>query len=654
MTTRKFSKLATNAVRMVPVLLFTAGAAPLAAQQIIVTGNVNQPAPSPSTTNWNVNGALGIGHSGAGEMHISGGSTVASSGTNAVGYQKGSSGTVTVDGNGSTWTTTGNSSSNYFVVGMLGNGSMSITNGGAVYCEGLGPGYYYNHSYVGSEAGATGSVLVDGEGSIWSNSGNLYIGNTGNGSLTITDGGSVYNRHGIVGQFYTDSGGTLAYGVGAIIVDGAGSKWTNNGALTIGSLGEGSLDITNGGTVLSASGNLGAQVLNSYGLRGNGIVNVDGKNSTWTITDILDVGLDGDATLNITNGGNVSNTDSHIARYNGSTGAVTVDGKDSIWTNSGTMTVGDLGNGSLTVTNGGTVSNDNGVIGKWHNSNSTVDVNGKDSTWTNTSYLMVGEMGTGTLNVTNGGAASNTTAYLGYDYDGVGKVTVDGYGSTWTSDSLYVGVYGSGEMAVTDGGKVSSSSGVIAYDPNSTGKVTVEGAGSAWSNDGNLFVGYTGAGELHIKKSGIVDVAGSYIQNGNGWLELDIGNLGSCQVTVGENVFLDGILQLTLNGFLDADYYVLINNLGENDVFDNFSGILFDDMWITLTLMDDMNGGGSFVFNGVDYYISYAGDSATGSLYGGNDVILSTPGSGGPAVPEPASLSLLALGAAAMIARRRK
>ncbi|MCL2648057.1 MAG: hypothetical protein FWD61_13775, partial [Phycisphaerales bacterium] len=531
------------------VLGVTAG--PLAAQQIIVGGDVNHALPSPPPTDWNVGGSLGIGTDGAGEMHISSGGSVESSGTNILGYSGGSSGTVTVDGKDSTWTTTGNSSDSYFAVGMMGNGTMIITNGGAVYCNGLGPGEYYDHSYVGSEAGSTGLVLVDGEGSTWGNSGNLYVGNVGNGTLTITDGGNVYNQHGIIGQFYTDlGGGVIAHGAGIVTVDGDGSTWTNNGTLTVGSLGEGSLNITNGGSVFSLNGNIGNQASTSLGLRGTGIVTVDGKNSTWTNSGTLVIGTDGDGTLIISNGGAVSSTDSHIARHSGSTGTVTVDGKDSTWTNSGTLIVGEIGNATLTITNGGNVSNTDGTIGQFPGASGIVTVSGKNSKWTNNGTLSVC---TGTLTITSGGAVSNTTAYLGYGYNDLAKATVDGNGSTWdNSGSLYVGTYGSGELAITNGGKVSSTTGVIAYDAGSTGKVTVKGVGSTWTNTGNLYVGYAGAGELHLKQSGIVNVAGSYSQKSNGWLELDIGNLGSCRVTVGTDVYLDGILQLTLNGWLDA------------------------------------------------------------------------------------------------------
>ena len=498
---------------LVPFLLHAVIAWPLAAAMIEYTGEVS---PKPGASPWDAKGELYVGYTKTGELSIADGGTISSSGTNVLGYWEGSSGTVTVDGKGSTWTTTGNSSSSFFAVGLLGDGKMTITNGGAVYCEGLGPGYYYNHSYVGSEAGSTSSVLVDGKGSTWGNSGNLYVGNVGNGTLTISDGGTVYNQHGIVGHFYTKSDDVLTHGVGVVTVDGAGSTWTNNGTLTVGSTGEGTVNITNGGAVFSVNGSLGNQVSSLTGLRGQGAVLVDGKGSTWTVSNALTIGTSGDGVLVISNGGAVSNVDGFIAKSDGSTGVVMVDGKDSTWTNSGMLTIGRQGDGTLTITDGGSVSNTNGIISEFWLSTGTVTVSGKDSTWTNTGYLSVGDSGTGMLNIAGGGTVSNASGYIGYNHGAIGGVMVDGDDSTWAnSGSLYVGVYGSGELAITNGGLVSSTNGIIAYGADATGVVVVDGKDSTWTNSGYLSVGDGGDGTLIITNGGTVSNSTAYIGSGD-------------------------------------------------------------------------------------------------------------------------------------------
>ena len=75
--------------------------------------------------------------------------------------------------------------------------------------------------YLGYHAGSTGTATVDGTGSTWTNSGYLYIGNSGNGTLNITNGGKVSNSYGYLGY---NSGST-----GTATVDGTGSTWTNSG-----------------------------------------------------------------------------------------------------------------------------------------------------------------------------------------------------------------------------------------------------------------------------------------------------------------------------------------------------------------------------------------------------------------------------------------
>ena len=88
---------------------------------------------------------------------------------------------------------------------------------------------------------------------------------------------------------------------------------------------------------------------------------MDGTGSTWSNSGSLLVGFYGTGTLNIQNGGAVSNTDGFIGRVSGSSGTATVDGAGSTWTNTGSLYVGGSsssagGSGSLYVNDGATVS----------------------------------------------------------------------------------------------------------------------------------------------------------------------------------------------------------------------------------------------------------------------------------------------------------
>ena len=71
-------------------------------------------------------------------------------------------------------------------------------------------------------------MTVNGNGSMWSNSGEVRVAGEGTGALTITGGGAVSDTSGFVVTF---GGGTHT---ASAIVDGAGSTWTNSGNLQIG------------------------------------------------------------------------------------------------------------------------------------------------------------------------------------------------------------------------------------------------------------------------------------------------------------------------------------------------------------------------------------------------------------------------------------
>ena len=119
-----------------------------------------------------------VGNEGIGALSISNGGTV-SAGDFYVGYATGGAGSLTVAGSGSTLTTAGGS----FVVGRsTSTGSITISESAAVISAGT--------AYLGHVSSAVGDATVEGAGSLW-DAATLLVGNTGQGSLTILDGGLV-------------------------------------------------------------------------------------------------------------------------------------------------------------------------------------------------------------------------------------------------------------------------------------------------------------------------------------------------------------------------------------------------------------------------------------------------------------------------------
>ncbi|MEI9421394.1 autotransporter outer membrane beta-barrel domain-containing protein [Mesorhizobium sp. Cs1299R1N1] len=397
-------------------------------------------------------------------------------------------GTATVDGPGSTWINSGD-----LYIAEFGTGTLDITNGGLV-SNAVGT--------VGWHAGSTGAVTVDGAGSIWANSSHLFVGDQGTGALNISKGGTVSNQSGILGN--------LAGSIGTATVDGAGSAWAN-AALAVGNAGFGALTITNGGVVTSSVGYAG------YDVGSQGQVTVDGAGSTWSNTSDLFIGFQGEGRLGVSNGGAVSNKNGMIGAMAGSTGLAFVDGAGSTWKSSSNLAVGDYGDGTLAISHGGAVSSFWATIGAKAGSTGTVFIENTGSTWTINSNLAVGDFGAGTLGITEGGVVSNASAYVGDSAGSTGTVFVRGAGAAWNSSgNLYVGGLGTGTLKVSQGGTVSSGAATIGGGAAAVGTVTVDGAGSTWTDSSDLIVGDQGTGTLTITNGGAVSNHTGYVGNAAG------------------------------------------------------------------------------------------------------------------------------------------
>lgn len=244
-----------------------------------------------------------IGNHGTGTLRIGNGAALNVTGFNSrvtVGNHADGVGEVTVTGAGSTWT-----NHNELWVGGSGTGSLVIQDGGRLRCASLA-GF---SNVIGTFPGAGGSVTVDGFGSTWTYGNRLVIGNGGDGTLTVTNGGSVVSSPSVLTQIGSD-------GTGAVTVTGAGSLW-DAGGLQVGSTGTGVLAVRDGGTLTSRGGLL--RGLNS----GSGQVLVTDLGSAWTVNGSLTIGepeplfTTGPTRLTIASGGRVEVAQNIVIDANG-------------------------------------------------------------------------------------------------------------------------------------------------------------------------------------------------------------------------------------------------------------------------------------------------------------------------------------------------
>ena len=236
-------------------------------------------------------------------------------------------------------------------VGYQGNGSLTVKDGIALTS---------GHSYIGYWPGSTGTVTVDGTGSTWTTSIELFV---GSGTLNITNGGAVSAYSSVIAQS------------GAVVVDGRGSTFADRDPA--GFFCDGTLKISNGGATTSGFACIG------NGGGSTGTVTVDGRGSTWTeplsssyLFGNIYVGYQGNGSLNITNGGAVSaGGTTYVGWGAGCTGAI------NFGANGGTLTTGALwaspsqltGTGTINAT--GLVSDANLVFDGAHGAKTTVTFN---------------------------------------------------------------------------------------------------------------------------------------------------------------------------------------------------------------------------------------------------------------------------------------
>jgi len=125
-------------------------------------------------------------------------------------------------------------------VGQTGEGTLNIESGGMVS---------NTDGYIGGGYDSVGTVTVTGEGSEWNNWGKLTVGSAGDGTLNMIDGG-------VVSSCYICYIGELPGSVGSVTVAGEGSRWSNSGDLYVGHEGDGRLATPNKNNTVTVSGRI--------------------------------------------------------------------------------------------------------------------------------------------------------------------------------------------------------------------------------------------------------------------------------------------------------------------------------------------------------------------------------------------------------------
>lgn len=257
----------------------------------------------------NNSSSLVVGSNGSGNIMLISNSARVYSGTGYLGFTTNSANnSAMVTGASARWT-----NGFHLYVGHGGaSNSLVISNGGKARNQ---------RGFLGfSNTSSGNSALVTGAGSTWTNSALLYVGGSGSGnSLVISNGGQVAAN--LQNAWTTSIGFTNTSSNNSALVTGVDSLWTNTGNLYVGNLGnDNSMVISEGGKVINVAGYIGSGAAAS-----NNSALVTGVNSLWTNSGSVTVGDGGSGnSLTVADGGTVAATGIVIAASNGSSGTVNI------------------------------------------------------------------------------------------------------------------------------------------------------------------------------------------------------------------------------------------------------------------------------------------------------------------------------------------
>jgi outer membrane autotransporter protein len=445
-------------------------------------------------------GEVKIGDMGMGTMTMANGATfTAASNDVTIADESSATGTLTLSGAGTTFTSDG------LTVAGTGTATMTLGTGSTVSTRG--------DATIADEAGSKGTVALNDTGTSWNIGGNLTIGGGGTATLvvqtnTLTVGGTQFTL------------GDEAGSNGKLTVDGAASVVTYTGQITIGSAGSGTVTLQDGAKIQPGSMELGELQ------GGSGTLTITGSGSQAQTTGEITVGAIGSGTINLSGGGKlIDNGDATLADNGvGSHGTATV-ATGSTWIVTGGLSDGHAGLGQITVSGASQlISDGDATIAEAGGAIGTLTVTGKvGSTASTLSYaqaLIVGDGGSGQLMILLGGLVGPTTGSLvgtgkveiAAQTASTGTVTITGTGSTLKATDVYVGgtdlaAGGTGKIVLSTTGEALIGSDLMLWQ---NGTVDVSGGGIVTIGQTEALRGSPTAGDfVQINPGGLLAGVGT-------------------------------------------------------------------------------------------------------------------------------------------------
>lgn len=437
-------------------------------------------------------------------------------------------------------------------VGAATPGALQIINGGDA-----------TSLFVEVGFGATGTATVNGSGSTWTINGALDVGATDPGTLNALAGGVVI----VNGDAWLGAGGGVN---GNVTVSGPQSRLTADD-IRVGALGNGSLFISSGGTVISRPGS-DSRLADQFSTSAN--LNLTA--GTWIANGSLMIGNFGNAAVQINAGSTlfasqpvtIAQTAFSIADVSligtgaalATSGGLYVGGGLSTAGGAGTLTIGTgatvtatpfrIWNTGLVTLSGGKLATSTGQLlfapGTLAWPSGTIEFSPSyavqdgatfgavhalaSGQHLRTTTLTIGGTSSGSITVNDGAFLDTAEAIVGDSTSIHGALTIDGPTALMSSGAGVVFARaGTASASIINGGRLETYpdanqvQGIIGLESGSHGQVQIDGPNSEWSLGafpllGDLIVGDAGDAMIEVLNSGTIrsNYSGAILGRGAG------------------------------------------------------------------------------------------------------------------------------------------